>query len=67
MKIVEISTRRRVTLTMIYLIVIGFALFSFSQLKVDLLPELDFPVIGIITQYKGVGPEDIEVSQPQKM
>ncbi len=60
MKIVEISTRRRVTLIMIYLIVIGFALFSFSQLKIDLLPELDFPVIGIITQYKGVGPEDIE-------
>ena len=60
MKLVEISTRRRVTLSMIYLIVIGFAIFSFSQLKVDLLPDLDFPVVGIITQYPGVGPEDIE-------
>ena len=60
MKIVTISTNRRVTLSMIYLIVIGFAIFSFSQLKVDLLPELDFPVIGIITQYPGVGPEDME-------
>jgi HAE1 family hydrophobic/amphiphilic exporter-1 len=60
MKLVEVSTRRRVTLSMIYLIVIGFAIFSFSQLKVDLLPDLNFPVIGIITQYSGVGPEDVE-------
>lgn len=60
MKIVNMSTSRRVTLVMIYMIVIGFAIFSFSQLKVDLLPELSFPVIGIVTQYTGVGPEDME-------
>ncbi len=60
MKLVEISIKKRVTLTMMYLIIIGFAIFSYSQLKVDLFPEIDFPVIGIITQYSGVGPEDIE-------
>ncbi len=60
MKIVEISIRKRITLTMIYLIVIGFAIFSFSQLKIDLFPDIEFPVIGIVTQYPGVGPEDIE-------
>ncbi|GAB4340761.1 MAG: efflux RND transporter permease subunit [Calditrichia bacterium] len=60
MKLVEISVRKRITLTMIYLIVIGFALFSFSQLKIDLFPDIKFPVIGVITEYKGVGPEDME-------
>ncbi len=60
MKLVEISIKRRVTLSMIYLIVIGFALFSFSQLKIDLFPDIDFPVIGIITEYSGVGPQDME-------
>jgi HAE1 family hydrophobic/amphiphilic exporter-1 len=60
MKLVEISVRKRVTLSMIYLIVIGFAIFSFSQLKIDLFPEIDFPVVIIITQYPGVGPEDME-------
>ncbi len=60
MKLVEISIRKRVTLSMIYLIIIGFALFSFSQLKIDLFPDIDFPVVGIITQYSGVGPEDME-------
>lgn len=60
MKLVEVSIRKRITLSMIYLIVIGFAIFSLSQLKVDLFPEIEFPVIGIITQYPGVGPEDME-------
>ncbi len=60
MKIVEISIKKRITLSMIYLIIIGFALFSFSQLKIDLFPDIDFPVIGIITEYSGVGPEDME-------
>ncbi|HHJ53288.1 MAG TPA: efflux RND transporter permease subunit, partial [Caldithrix abyssi] len=60
MKLVEVSIKKRITLSMIYLIVTGFALFSFSQLKLDLFPSIDFPVVGIITEYKGVGPEDME-------
>ena len=60
MKIVDLSIKKRVTLSMIYLIIIGFAIFSFSQLKIDLFPDLDFPVVGIITQYQGVGPVDVE-------
>ncbi|MHB2156461.1 efflux RND transporter permease subunit [Calditrichota bacterium GD2] len=60
MKLVEISIKKRITLSMIYLIIIGFALFSFSQLKVDLFPDIDFPVIGIITEYSGIGPQDME-------
>ncbi|MEJ2048506.1 MAG: efflux RND transporter permease subunit, partial [Calditrichota bacterium] len=60
MKIVDLSIKKRVTLSMIYIIVIGFAIFSFSQLKIDLFPDLDFPVVGIITQYQGVGPVDVE-------
>ncbi len=45
---------------MIYLIAVGFGLFGLSTLKLDLYPNITFPVIGIITQYEGVGPEDIE-------
>jgi len=45
---------------MIYLVVIGFGLFSLSRLKTDLFPDVTFPVIGVITQYEGVGPVDME-------
>ena len=60
MKLVEISIKRRITLSMIYLIIIGFALFSYTQLKVDLYPDIQFPVVGVITEYEGVSPEDME-------
>lgn len=54
------AIKRGITFTMIYLIVIGFGLFSLSRLKVDLFPDITFPIIGVITQYEGVGPFDIE-------
>ncbi len=60
MKLVEVSIKKRITLSMIYLIVVGFAVFSFTQLKLDLFPNIDFPIVGVITEYKGVGPEDME-------
>ena len=45
---------------MIYIVAVGFGLFSLNRLRVDLWPKLDFPVIAVITQYTGVGPFDIE-------
>lgn len=60
MQLAKFSIRRSVTTAMIYLIVVGFGIFSLTQLKIDLFPDLSFPVIAVITNYRGVGPEDIE-------
>ena len=60
MKITEGSIKRAVTTLMIYLIAIGFGLFSLARLKLDLYPKLEFPMIAVISQYTGVGPEDME-------
>jgi hydrophobic/amphiphilic exporter-1 (mainly G- bacteria), HAE1 family len=60
MKITQISIRRAVTTLMIYLIAIGFGLFSLARLKLDLYPKLEFPMIAVISQYTGVGPQDME-------
>lgn len=60
MNISAAAVRRGVTFTMIFLIVIGFGLFSLTQLQTDLLPDIDFPIIIILTNYTGVAPEDIE-------
>lgn len=56
----KFSLRRQITLIMIYAIVIGFSFFSFTQLKIDFFPDIQFPIAGVITNYSGVGPEDIE-------
>lgn len=60
MFITKTAIKRGVTFLMIYVIAVGFGLFSLGRLKVDLWPKLDFPVIAVITQYTGVGPFDIE-------
>ncbi|HDP68342.1 MAG TPA: efflux RND transporter permease subunit [Candidatus Marinimicrobia bacterium] len=60
MKLAKLAINRGVTFAMVYLIAIGFGIFGLSSLKLDLYPDITFPVIGVITQYPGVGPEDIE-------
>ncbi len=60
MTIIKTAIKRGVTFFMIYLIAIGFGLFSLARLKVDLYPKLEFPMIAVITQYTGVSPFDIE-------
>jgi HAE1 family hydrophobic/amphiphilic exporter-1 len=59
-RISQTAIKRGVTFLMIYIIAVGFGLFSLARLRIDLWPRLDFPVIAVITQYTGVGPFDIE-------
>ena len=56
----KLAIKRGITFTMIFLIAIGFGLFGLSSLKLDLYPNITFPFIAVMSQYEGVGPEDIE-------
>ena len=60
MKLSSLSIKRPVTFFMIYVIAIGFGIFGLSNLKLDLYPDMEFPMAIVITNYEGVGPEDIE-------
>lgn len=60
MKFSSLAIRRGITFFMIYLILVGFGIFSLARLKLDLFPDITFPVIAVVTQYTGVGPFDIE-------
>jgi HAE1 family hydrophobic/amphiphilic exporter-1 len=60
MSISTLSIKRAITFTMVYVFVVGFGLFGLSRLKIDLYPDVTFPVIAIITTYTGVAPADME-------
>jgi HAE1 family hydrophobic/amphiphilic exporter-1 len=60
MNLTKLSVRRGVTTFMIYLMAVGFGLFSLIRLKLDLYPNLEFPMVAVIATYTGVGPADIE-------
>lgn len=60
MTIPEFSIKRRITVFMVILIVCIFGIIAFFRLGLDMLPELEYPVVSVITTYQGVSSEDIE-------
>ncbi len=52
--------RRPLTVFMIFVGVIVLGMISLQNLKIDLFPEMNFPMIAVVTNYSGVGPQEIE-------
>jgi len=40
------------------IIILGF--FTLSKMAVDLIPDMKFPIAAVMTEYPGVGPEEVE-------
>ena len=60
MKITNFSIKRPVTVFMGILIVLMFGVVSYLKLNIDMLPAFNLPMLMMITQYQGAGPEEIE-------
>jgi hydrophobic/amphiphilic exporter-1 (mainly G- bacteria), HAE1 family len=56
----KFSIKRQITLVMFYAVILSFSFFAFTQLKIDFFPDIQFPIAGVITNYQGVGPQDVE-------
>ncbi len=52
--------RRPLTVFMIFTAVLVLGLISLQNLKIDLFPEMNFPMVAVVTNYAGVGPQEIE-------
>lgn len=66
MKLVDLSIRRPVTTTMAVILVILLGIISLGRINLDLFPNMSFPVAAVITDYSGVGSNEIEtmISRP---
>jgi HAE1 family hydrophobic/amphiphilic exporter-1 len=60
MTITEISVKRPIATSMVFLIIIILGIMGFRFLPVDLLPKIEYPMLSIRTNYPNVGPEEIE-------
>ncbi len=60
MKIPEFSVNRKVTTSMLAMILVVLGVLAYTQLGLDFFPELEFPTVSVITTYQGVAPKDIE-------
>lgn len=60
MSIINLSVKRPVGTVMVYIGVILLGVISLTKLSINLLPDLSFPKITVVTHYPGSGPEEIE-------
>ncbi|MDQ2085679.1 efflux RND transporter permease subunit [Herbivorax sp. ANBcel31] len=60
MNISELSIKRPVTIIMVMLMIVVFGAVSFLNIPMDLLPNMNIPMAIIMTDYDGVGSEEVE-------
>ena len=66
MALSDLSIRRPVATTMLYLAVGVLGVVSFTRLPIDLLPDVSFPTLSVWTTYPDAGPAEVErfVTEP---
>lgn len=62
MKLPEFSVKRKVTTSMITMILVVVGLIAVTRLGLDLLPDLEYPTVSVVTTYQGASSEDIELT-----
>ncbi|CFX11940.1 Acriflavin resistance protein [Syntrophomonas zehnderi OL-4] len=60
MKIIDFSVKRPVTMIILVTVIIIMGFFTLSKMAVDLIPDMKFPIAAVMTEYPGVGPEEVE-------
>jgi len=60
MKLAKMAIERPIATLMCYIAIILLGFISLRQLSVDLLPEISYPRLSVVTEYRGVAPEEIE-------
>src|SRR4051794_8411036 len=65
MWLTRLALRNPILILMMSLMVVVLGALSVGRLSVDLFPNIEIPVIRVVTFYTGAGPEDIEKSITQ--
>jgi HAE1 family hydrophobic/amphiphilic exporter-1 len=63
----NLSIRRPVVATVMMLALVTVGLFSWRRLPIDMMPEVEIPVLSIITEYPGASPETVEREVSRKI
>src|SRR6478736_5046177 len=63
----RVSLKNPVFATMVMLALVVLGVFSYQRLQVDQFPNIDFPVVVVITEYPGASPEIVESEVTKKL
>lgn len=62
MDIIRGSLKNPVSRFMVAIGVILLGIIAFSELAIDLFPEITYPIASVVTEYPGASPQDIEMT-----
>jgi len=63
----EISIRRPVFTSMLAIAIMVFGFVGFTRIDVDLYPDVEFPVVSVVTTYPGASPREVESQITEKV
>ena len=63
----RVSIANPVMAVMVMMAFVVLGLFSYSSLKVDQFPDIDFPVVVVQVDYPGASPEVVEAEVTKKV
>lgn len=66
MSVARGPVQRPILTAIVFLIIVILGIVSLSRLSIDLMPEITYPTISVITEYGNVGPQEMEelISRP---
>lgn len=60
MNLPELSIKRPIFITCVFLLMIIVGMLSLKRLPIDILPKVSFPFVSVNTSYDGASPEEVE-------
>ena len=66
-KLAEICVRRPVFASVLILILMVFGVFGYNRLGVDRFPNIDFPIVVVVTTLPGAAPQEMESEVSDKI
>jgi HAE1 family hydrophobic/amphiphilic exporter-1 len=60
MNLSNLAVRRPITTSMFFLALLIFGSISVLRLPIDILPDITYPSITVVTNYEGAGPQEVE-------
>src|SRR5574340_818855 len=56
----DLSIKRPIFASVMMLVLVTLGIFSYRQLSIDMYPDVEVPVLSIVTKFPGASPETVE-------
>ena len=60
MNLSNLAVQRPITTLMFFIALVIFGSISLLRLPIDILPDITYPSITVVTNYEGAGPQEVE-------